>query len=69
MIFTIFPLFHSKSQTLTLLTFNHDMLIFTLSYLPFFLSYLSRTYDKDDNKDFHSAKELSTVPDFSTDYN
>jgi len=34
MIFTVFPLFHSKSQTLTLLPFNHDI------FLPFTLSYL-----------------------------
>jgi len=34
MIFTVFPLFHSKSQTFTLLPFNHDI------FLPFILSYL-----------------------------
>ena len=40
MIFIVFPLFHSKSQTLTLLLFNHDILFtFILSYLifPFFI--------------------------------
>jgi len=40
MIFTDFPLFYSKSQTLTLFPFNHDILFpFILSYLifPFFI--------------------------------
>jgi len=60
MIFTVFSPFYSKSQTLTLLTFNHEMLIFILS---------SRTYDEDNNKDFYLAKELPTIPDFPTDYN
>ena len=71
MIFTIFPLFHSKSQTPTFFPFNHDMLFLSLSYLisSFLLFILSfRTYDKDDNKDFYLAKELPTVLDYPTDH-
>jgi len=51
MIFTDFPLFHSKSQTLTLFPFNHDILFpFILSHLILSflsLSYLLRSYDQD----------------------
>jgi len=55
MIFTVFPLFYSKSQMLTLLPLNHDILFaFILSYLILSflsLSYLLRSHDQDGKQD------------------